>query len=133
VTDPFPPVGEQPWGLRFTRRGLDDIGATSAWRHPGDVQAVRRVSTYPRVVDDFVHKQLDLPDAPGEPLHSVGRPDIVSLHSAAGGRAITWHDPDDVRLVNDCRELLGLHRVDELVPTDDRLSAWTPPAARPSF
>jgi hypothetical protein len=35
-----------------------------------------------------------VPDAPGEPLHSVGRPDIVSLHSAAGGRAITWHDPD---------------------------------------
>ncbi len=94
MTDPFPPVGEQPWELRFTRRGLDDIGATSAWRHPGDVQAVRRVSTYPRVVDDFVHKRLDRPDAPGEPLHSVGRPDIVSLHSAAGGRAITWHDPD---------------------------------------
>ncbi len=39
---------------------------------------------------------------------------------------------DCVRPVNDCRELLGLHRADELVPTDDRLSAWTPPAARPS-
>ena len=27
MSDPFPPVGEQPWELRFTRRGLDDIGA----------------------------------------------------------------------------------------------------------
>jgi hypothetical protein len=37
-----------------------------------------------------------------------------------------------IRLVNDCRELLGLDRVEELVPTDQRLLAWTPPAARPS-
>jgi hypothetical protein len=35
-----------------------------------------------------------------------------------------------IRLVNDCRELLGLHRVDELVPTDERLRDWTPPAAQ---
>ena len=36
-----------------------------------------------------------------------------------------------VRLVSDCRELLGLDRIDELVPTDHRLGEWTPPAARP--
>lgn len=34
-----------------------------------------------------------------------------------------------IRLVNDCQELLGLDRVDELVPTDQRLTQWTPPAA----
>lgn len=35
-----------------------------------------------------------------------------------------------IRLVGDCRELLGLDRVDELVPTDRRLNTWTPPAAQ---
>lgn len=35
-----------------------------------------------------------------------------------------------VRLVNDCRDLLGLDRVDDLVPTDQRLSRWTPPTAQ---
>jgi hypothetical protein len=36
-----------------------------------------------------------------------------------------------VRLVSDCRELLGLDHADELVPTDHRLDEWTPPAGRP--
>jgi len=35
-----------------------------------------------------------------------------------------------IRLVNDCRELLGLERVDDLVPTDQRLSTWIPPTAQ---
>lgn len=25
----------------------------------------------------------------------MGRPDIISLHTAAGGRAATWYDPDN--------------------------------------
>lgn len=93
MTDPFPPAGEGPWELRFTRRALADLGAASSREHPGDIQAVRRAATYPRVVDDFLQKRLDRPDAPGDPLHSVGRPDVISLHSAAGGRAATWYDP----------------------------------------
>jgi len=35
-----------------------------------------------------------------------------------------------IRLVLDCRELLGLERIDDMVPTDHRLSDWTPPAAQ---
>lgn len=36
-----------------------------------------------------------------------------------------------IRLVGDCRELLGLDRTDQFVPTDERLDHWTPPAAQP--
>jgi hypothetical protein len=35
-----------------------------------------------------------------------------------------------IRLVSDCREILDLDRVEALVPTDQRLSTWTPPAAQ---
>lgn len=94
MTERFPAVGDAPWELRFTRRALADLGADRARDTPGDVAAVRRAATYPRVIDDFVQKREDHPAAPGDPLHSVGRPDIISLHSVAGGRAATWHDPD---------------------------------------
>lgn len=67
MTEAFPPVGEAPWELRFTRRALTDIGAASAKDHPGDLQAVRRVSTYPRVVDDFLQKRPVAADVPGWP------------------------------------------------------------------
>lgn len=88
-------MGVEPWELRFTARALDDLGAASAKDKPGDIAAVRRVATYQRAVDDFMQKRKDRPDAPGEPLHDVGRPDIVGLHSAAGGRAATWHDREN--------------------------------------
>ncbi len=35
-----------------------------------------------------------------------------------------------VRLVSDCRELLGLERLDDMAPTDNRLSDWTLPTAQ---
>lgn len=94
MTDPFPSVGEEAWELRFTRRALADIGALAASDSPGDMQTIRKAATYPRIVDDFTSKRQERPDAPGDPLHSVGRPDVISLHSAAGGRAATWHDAD---------------------------------------
>lgn len=95
MTADFPPVGEQPWELRFTRRALADLGATDASDTPGDLPAVRRAAAYPRVVDDFAQKRAERPDAPGDTLHSMGRGDIISLHSAAGARAATWHGPDN--------------------------------------
>lgn len=95
MTEAFPPIGDDPWELRFTRRALADLGADAARDAPGDIATVRRSTTYSRVVDDFVGKRKDRPDAPGDPLHSAGRPDIISLHSASGGRAATWHDPDN--------------------------------------
>ena len=91
----FPAVGDDPWELRFTRHALADLGADAARDTPGDIPAVRHLTTYSRVVEDFLVKRNDRPDAPGDPLHSVGRPDIISLHSAAGGRSVTWHDPDN--------------------------------------
>jgi|GEM_PF-4340203 len=36
-----------------------------------------------------------------------------------------------IRLVGDCRELLGLDRSDEMVPTDQRLRNWALPTAQP--
>ncbi len=90
-----PHVGHVPWELRFTRRALADLGVDPARDTPGDLTAVRRTATYPRPIDDFAQKRQDDPAAPGAPLHSVGPTDIISLHSAAGGRAATWHDPDN--------------------------------------
>jgi hypothetical protein len=54
-----------------------------------------------------------------------------------GGASVTLRERREqtqhcVRLVSDCRELLGQPRVDDLVPTDQRLRAWTPPTARPT-
>jgi hypothetical protein len=91
----FPAVGDGPWELRLTCHALVDLGADAARDTPGDIPAVRHLTTYSRVVEDFLVKRNDRPDAPGDPLHSVGRPDIISLHSAAGGRSVTWHDPDN--------------------------------------
>jgi hypothetical protein len=93
VIEAFPAVGDDPWELRFTRRALTDLGADAARDTPGDIAAVRQAATHTRVSDDFVSKRQERPDAPGTPLHSVCRPDIISLHSTAGGRAATWHDP----------------------------------------
>lgn len=74
MTETFPAVDDDPWELRFTRRALADLGADAARHTPGDIATVRQAATHTRVIDDFVSKRQERPDAPGTPLHSVGRP-----------------------------------------------------------
>jgi len=45
-------------------------------------------------VDKFATQRSVEPTGTEDPMHSVGRPDIYSLHGPAGGRACTWYDSD---------------------------------------
>lgn len=92
MPDDYPPI-DGGYQLRFTRRALDDLGC-SAIVAAGSIDDVRRSTAHKAIVDKFATQRSVEPTGTEDPMHSVGRPDIYSLHGPAGGRACTWYDSD---------------------------------------